>query len=89
MKALSEVLTAIEPFDAAIIEERVKAEIEQRGWNMGAVMNAWRLLLVGDLKGPSLFKPRRRSSGKRRCSGELNEEPKNWDRICYRRKTNM
>ncbi|MCA1746309.1 MAG: glutamate--tRNA ligase, partial [Bacteroidales bacterium] len=37
------------------LEERVKAEIEKRGWNMGAVMNAWRLLLVGELKGPSLF----------------------------------
>ncbi|MCA1746807.1 MAG: glutamate--tRNA ligase, partial [Bacteroidales bacterium] len=56
MQALSEVLTAIEPFEAATLEERVKAEIAQRGWNMGAVMNAWRLLLVGDLKGPSLFK---------------------------------
>ncbi|MCA1747877.1 MAG: glutamate--tRNA ligase, partial [Bacteroidales bacterium] len=56
MQALSEVLTAIEPFDAATLEERVKAEIDARGWNMGAVMNAWRLLLVGDLKGPSLFK---------------------------------
>ena len=55
MGALSEVLTAIEPFDAETIEEQVKAEIAQRGWNMGAVMNAWRLLLVGDLKGPSLF----------------------------------
>jgi glutamyl-tRNA synthetase len=55
MKALSEVLAAIEPFDAATIEERVKAEIEEHGWNMGAVMNAWRLLLVGELKGPSLF----------------------------------
>jgi glutamyl-tRNA synthetase len=55
MGALSEVLTAFVPFDAATIEKRVKAEIEARGWNMGAVMNAWRLLLVGALKGPSLF----------------------------------
>jgi glutamyl-tRNA synthetase len=56
MQALSEVLRAIEPFEATNIEERVKGEIEQSGWNMGAVMNAWRLLLVGDLKGPSLFR---------------------------------
>ena len=55
MGALSELLAAIEPFDAVAIEKRVKAEIEKRGWNMGAVMNAWRLLLVGELKGPSLF----------------------------------
>jgi glutamyl-tRNA synthetase len=55
MRALSEVLSAIEPFDAAAIEQRVKGEIGARGWNMGAVMNAWRLLLVGELKGPSLF----------------------------------
>jgi glutamyl-tRNA synthetase len=55
MRALSEVLATIEPFDAATLEERVKEEIGARGWNMGAVMNAWRLLLVGDLKGPSLF----------------------------------
>ncbi len=55
MNTLSELLSAIEPFDAATIEERVKAEIAERGWSMGAVMNSWRLLLVGELKGPSLF----------------------------------
>ncbi len=55
MRALSEILQGIEPFGAEVIEERVKAAITEREWNLGAVMNAWRLLLVGELKGPSLF----------------------------------
>ena len=55
MRGLSELLENIEPFDAETIEAQVKAAIESNEWGMGKVMNAWRLLMVGDLKGPSLF----------------------------------
>jgi len=55
MRGLMEVLENIESFDAATIEAQVKAAIETNEWGMGKVMNAWRLLMVGDLKGPSLF----------------------------------
>lgn len=55
MRALAEVLGRIEPFTAENIENEVKSEIQSREWGMGAVMNAWRLLLVGAAQGPSLF----------------------------------
>ncbi|MDF1572572.1 MAG: glutamate--tRNA ligase [Bacteroidales bacterium] len=55
MRALSDLLQHIDPFTAEHIEREVKAEIEAREWGMGAVMNAWRLLLVGAAQGPSLF----------------------------------
>ena len=55
MRALSDLLQRIDPFIAEHIEREVKAEIEAREWGMGAVMNAWRLLLVGAAQGPSLF----------------------------------
>ncbi|MDA3822077.1 MAG: glutamate--tRNA ligase [Bacteroidales bacterium] len=55
MKSLAEILASIEPFEAEIIETKVKADIEEREWGMGAVMNALRLVLVGTSKGPSLF----------------------------------
>ncbi len=55
MQKLAGLLGDIEPFNAPLIEEVVKAAIETRGWGMGSVMNAWRLLLVGTSKGPSLF----------------------------------
>ena len=55
MQALSDLLQHIEPFTADHIEHEVKSAIEAREWGMGAVMNAWRLLLVGAAQGPSLF----------------------------------
>jgi glutamyl-tRNA synthetase len=55
MRALSDLLQRIDPFTAEDIEREVKAAIEAREWGMGAVMNAWRLLLVGAAQGPSLF----------------------------------
>ena len=55
MQSLAEILEGISPFTAESIEEIVKGEINAREWGMGAVMNAWRLLLVGTSMGPSLF----------------------------------
>lgn len=54
MKALAGILESTEPFDSETIDKNIRAEIEANGWGMGQVMNAWRLLLVGTSKGPSL-----------------------------------
>lgn len=55
MLELKELLVKTEPFTAAHTEEVVKRWIEEKEYGMGAVMNAFRLLVVGALKGPHLF----------------------------------
>ncbi|MBE0652561.1 MAG: glutamate--tRNA ligase, partial [Bacteroidales bacterium] len=55
LNGLAEVLESCEPFVAPVIEEKVKSWIEQNQHNPGAVMNAWRLCLVGTSMGPGLF----------------------------------
>jgi len=55
MKELMEILKTIEPFEPENIEEKVKSWIENKNYGMGVVMNAFRLLVVGALKGPHLF----------------------------------
>ncbi len=55
MRLLAEALGSCEPFTAASVESIVKDLITRNEWGMGAVMNAWRLLLVGAAKGPGLF----------------------------------
>ena len=55
MKMFAEVLGGCEPFTAESVESVVKGLISDKEWGMGAVMNAWRLLLVGAAKGPGLF----------------------------------
>lgn len=55
MTGLIDILQGIQDFNADSIETEVKAQIEAREWGMGAVMNAWRLLLVGTSMGPGLF----------------------------------
>lgn len=52
---LVEVLRTREPFDIAGTEEEVKAWIEQKGYHLGNIMNATRLALVGEGKGPHIF----------------------------------
>ena len=52
---LTEVLEQCEPFTAESVETFVKEAITNNEWGMGAIMNAWRLLLVGAAKGPGLF----------------------------------
>lgn len=44
-----------ESFSAPELESSVKELITDMEWGMGAIMNAWRLLLVGAAKGPGLF----------------------------------
>jgi glutamyl-tRNA synthetase len=55
MKNLAEALESCEPFTVESVESVVKGAIENHQWGMGAIMNAWRLLLVGAAKGPGLF----------------------------------
>ena len=50
-------LLATQPEDlpSEATEEVVKAWIEEKGYGLGAVMNCFRLALVGAAKGPHLF----------------------------------
>jgi glutamyl-tRNA synthetase len=49
------VLAAIEDFTAKPTEDVVIPWIESKGYSMGNVMNAFRLALVGESKGPHIF----------------------------------
>ena len=55
MKELITVLQGIEDFSAHSTESIVIPWIESKGYSMGNVMNAFRLALVGELKGPHIF----------------------------------
>jgi glutamyl-tRNA synthetase len=55
MEELIAVLSGIEDFSAHTTEEIVKAWITTKEYNMGAVMNAFRLSVVGESKGPHMF----------------------------------
>lgn len=55
MEELAEVLKNIEPFSAEEQERVVTAWIGEKGYKLGDIMNAWRLTLVGEGKGPGMF----------------------------------
>ncbi|WP_029903212.1 glutamate--tRNA ligase [Prevotella sp. 10(H)] len=55
MTELVEVLKGIEDFSSHNQEEIVKAWIESKGYHLGNVMNAFRLAIVGESKGPHMF----------------------------------
>jgi glutamyl-tRNA synthetase len=55
MKLLAEALEKSEEFTPGALEALVKETIAENDWGMGAIMNAWRLLLVGAARGPGLF----------------------------------
>ncbi|MCK9161018.1 MAG: glutamate--tRNA ligase [Parabacteroides sp.] len=52
---LVDVLRDREPFDIEGTEEAVKSWIDSKGYKLGDVMNATRLALVGEGKGPHIF----------------------------------
>ncbi len=52
---LIEVLNDITDFSAHNQEEIVKAWIEDKGYHLGNIMNAFRLAVVGESKGPHMF----------------------------------
>lgn len=55
MSELKSLLESIDDFSAANTEQIVKDWIEQKGYGMGNVMNAFRLSIVGESKGPHMF----------------------------------
>ncbi len=55
LSELIEVLNNRNPFDVEGTETEVKAWIEQKGYHLGNIMNATRLALVGEAKGPHIF----------------------------------
>jgi glutamyl-tRNA synthetase len=52
---LKSVLASIDEFSPANTELIVKAWIEEKGYDTGAIMNTFRLLIVGESKGPHMF----------------------------------
>jgi glutamyl-tRNA synthetase len=52
---LRSVLETISDFSAAGTELAVMAWIEEKGYNTGAIMNAFRLVIVGASRGPHMF----------------------------------
>ena len=52
---LMEVLEGIDDFSIENQEQIVHQWIEQKGYKLGNIMNAWRLTLVGEGKGPGMF----------------------------------
>ena len=55
MGELVEVLQGIEDFSSKPSEDVVIGWITERGYHMGNVMNAFRLAVVGECKGPHMF----------------------------------
>ena len=55
MQELKKILENITEFNSENIESIVKNWIQKKEYSMGAVMNSFRLLIVGALKGPHLF----------------------------------
>lgn len=49
------VLLPIEDFGSVNTEEIVKGWIEENQYHLGNIMNAFRLALVGESKGPHIF----------------------------------
>jgi glutamyl-tRNA synthetase len=55
LQELKELIENQEEFQVAVIEQVVKNWIESKGYNTGAVMNAFRLVVVGASRGPHIF----------------------------------
>lgn len=55
MQELITILEPIDDFSAASAEKTVMDWISRKGYNTGAIMNAFRLSVVGECKGPHMF----------------------------------
>ena len=55
MGELAAVLESLDDFSIENQEARVKEWIESKGYSLGEIMNAFRLALVGEGKGPQMF----------------------------------
>jgi glutamyl-tRNA synthetase len=52
---LKSLLENMADFSAAATEQAIKSWIEKNGYNTGAIMNAFRLVIVGTSRGPHMF----------------------------------
>ncbi|MBG0858768.1 MAG: glutamate--tRNA ligase [Bacteroidales bacterium] len=52
---LKDLLEKLDVFTTASIEQAVKSWIEDKGYNTGAIMNAFRLVIVGASRGPHMY----------------------------------
>ena len=52
---LTEIVSNTSPFTSAILQEKVKAWIQEQGLGFGKVMQPFRLALVGAMQGPDVF----------------------------------
>jgi glutamyl-tRNA synthetase len=55
LRELIQVLQDVDDFTASATESTVKSWIEAKGYNIGGVMNVFRLVIVGTLRGPHMF----------------------------------
>ncbi len=55
MTALADLLEGEDDFSCAALEPKVLGWIEEHGYHLGNVMNAFRLTVVGECKGPHMF----------------------------------
>jgi glutamyl-tRNA synthetase len=55
MAELADLLEGLDDFSLENQERVVHAWVEQKEYKLGNVMNAWRLTLVGEGKGPGMF----------------------------------
>jgi glutamyl-tRNA synthetase len=55
LEELIPVLQGVDDFTASATESAVKTWIESKGYNTGSIMNAFRLVIVGTLRGPHMF----------------------------------
>lgn len=55
LKQLIEVLKGLPTFDTKVAEEKVLGWIQENGYHLGNVMNAFRLAVVGQCTGPHMF----------------------------------
>jgi glutamyl-tRNA synthetase len=52
---MRDVLAGIDDFKSNAMESKVKSWIEEKGYNTGAIMNAFRIVVVGASRGPQMF----------------------------------
>jgi len=55
MTELFGIIAGVQPFTPEVLEKSVKEWIASKGYNTGAILNLFRLLLVGASRGPHLF----------------------------------
>jgi glutamyl-tRNA synthetase len=55
MQQLIKLLESLDDFSLENQEQQVHTWVEQQQYKLGNVMNAWRLALVGEGKGPGMF----------------------------------